>query len=334
MLSRKPGIRLLLAGIVVVTCFLTTILMPGRVDTQARSAYFPQTKHTVQSPFYEFFMQHGGVRIFGYPITEQIVTDSTTGYTVQYFQRSRLEYAPREVGAKVTVAKLVAEMGWARQPLTPEQVPPDTPYQRYFPATGHTSSYAFLAFYDNFGGEPIFGYPISEPAPENGRLVQYFERAVMEWWPEKVSNDRVQLAAVGQSYALRYLDPSALAGVIVHTGRSDEPTPAPAVTDMRAVASVKEPIMRESGNQTVYVLVTDQSGNPVEGARVSLTVNSNLSVHYYTDVPTSKSGIAAIEFTIEPDRPGTTVTVDVKAKYAEADAVTQTSYLVWWGTSQ
>ena len=30
----------------------------------------------------------------------------------------------------------------------------------------------------------VFGYPLSEELVEDGRTVQYFERAVFEWWPE------------------------------------------------------------------------------------------------------------------------------------------------------
>lgn len=51
----------------------------------------------------------------------------------------------------------------------------------YFRETGHTLGYAFREFYDRQGGLPIFGYPITEVFVEEGRPVQYFERARLEW---------------------------------------------------------------------------------------------------------------------------------------------------------
>ena len=50
-----------------------------------------------------------------------------------------------------------------------------------FPETGHTLGYAFREFYDRQGGLPIFGLPLSEVFVEDGRPVQYFERARLEW---------------------------------------------------------------------------------------------------------------------------------------------------------
>lgn len=61
---------------------------------------------------------------------------------------------------------------------------------RYFPETGQYLSGGFRAYWERFGGLPIFGYPltgeITEPC-EDGQLrtVQYFERAIFEWHPDK-----------------------------------------------------------------------------------------------------------------------------------------------------
>lgn len=61
---------------------------------------------------------------------------------------------------------------------------------RYFPETGQYVSGGFRAYWERFGGLPVFGYPLTgeltEPC-EDGQLrtVQYFERAVFEWHPDK-----------------------------------------------------------------------------------------------------------------------------------------------------
>lgn len=50
-----------------------------------------------------------------------------------------------------------------------------------FGETGHTLAYAFREFYDRQGGLSIFGLPLTEVFVEDGRPVQYFERARFEW---------------------------------------------------------------------------------------------------------------------------------------------------------
>lgn len=51
----------------------------------------------------------------------------------------------------------------------------------WFPQTRHTLAFAFREFFDARGGLPMFGYPLTEVFIEDGRPVQYFERARMEW---------------------------------------------------------------------------------------------------------------------------------------------------------
>ncbi|HET9172096.1 MAG TPA: hypothetical protein VFN97_21880, partial [Actinospica sp.] len=53
----------------------------------------------------------------------------------------------------------------------------------FFPQTGFTILGGFLRYWEQFGGLPVFGYPISNEFTENGVTVQYFERARFEWHP-------------------------------------------------------------------------------------------------------------------------------------------------------
>jgi hypothetical protein len=76
--------------------------------------------------------------------------------------------------------------------------------RQYFLESGHTLGGAFLAYWQSHGGVAKLGYPISEeedvtnPLDGQPRTVQYFERAVLEYHPEKAGTpDAVMLAAVG-----------------------------------------------------------------------------------------------------------------------------------------
>ena len=74
---------------------------------------------------------------------------------------------------------------------------------RTFRETGKTVCAPFLNYWQQHGGLPIFGYPISQPLQErsalNGKpyIVQYFERAVFEQHPEIRPPDDVLLSQLG-----------------------------------------------------------------------------------------------------------------------------------------
>jgi hypothetical protein len=61
------------------------------------SHFFNETGHNLANAFFTFWLNNGGLAVFGYPISEEIVeTSSTDGktYTVQYFERNRFEWHP------------------------------------------------------------------------------------------------------------------------------------------------------------------------------------------------------------------------------------------------
>src|SRR5438094_1246481 len=74
---------------------------------------------------------------------------------------------------------------------------------RTFPQTGKTVSGRFLEYWDTHGGLAQQGYPISsemkETSDTDGKAytVQYFERAVFEWHPEKARPNDVLLSLLG-----------------------------------------------------------------------------------------------------------------------------------------
>ncbi|MDW8005420.1 MAG: glycosyl hydrolase [Thermomicrobium sp.] len=82
---------------------------------------------------------------------------------------------------------------------TSRVAPSDDPNVRYFPETGHTLSGPFRRYWEENGGLAAFGYPLTEPFWSGGRLVQFFERARFEYWPEfRGTPNEVQLAHLGR----------------------------------------------------------------------------------------------------------------------------------------
>jgi hypothetical protein len=60
---------------------------------------------------------------------------------------------------------------------------------RMFSETGRTLCDGFLHYWERYGGLAIFGYPISPQMQEDGRTVQYLERAKLEYHPEALGTE-------------------------------------------------------------------------------------------------------------------------------------------------
>ncbi len=67
------------------------------VEPLAGCVYYEITGHNLCDPFTEFWNANGGLRIFGYPLSERIEID---GLEVQYFERTVFEYHPDNAGSE------------------------------------------------------------------------------------------------------------------------------------------------------------------------------------------------------------------------------------------
>lgn len=84
---------------------------------------FAPTGHTLRGPFAAYWQAHGGLAIYGYPISEEFGEVSPTdghSYTVQYFERNRFELHPEHAGTPYEVLlgllgnTLIQQRGWER----------------------------------------------------------------------------------------------------------------------------------------------------------------------------------------------------------------------------
>ncbi len=64
--------------------------------------YFPETRHSLGGRFLAYWQATGGLPVYGYPLSEEVPEvnprDGQT-YTVQYFERNRIEYHPENAGS-------------------------------------------------------------------------------------------------------------------------------------------------------------------------------------------------------------------------------------------
>jgi hypothetical protein len=318
---------LFVALIVVGYLGLTAFRLPAplRQDV-APPQYFPGTGHTVRDPFITYFLQTGGVEQYGYPITDDYV-DPTTRLLVQYFEKARLEWHPgNDAPYKVQLGLLGSELGKETGPLPINKIPAaNDPDCLYFVETGHSMCYLFREYWLQHGGLDRFGYPIGEFTSENGLVVQYFQRARMEWHPEKLDGLRTQLAPLGSIYyaaagfdATR-LDPVGAAGHL------DQ------VTTVHARASVFKPVAVANASQTSFVFVTDQFGRPLSGVAVTLIVYFPQDEQRFSLPPTGAGGTSFQTFALTKVAPGTIVPMSFVLTYPGlADSATRTSCMIWY----
>jgi type VII secretion-associated serine protease mycosin len=172
------------------------------VPGDANQVYFPETQHTLRGEFKAYWERHGGLPIFGFPISEEFIERSDDGseYVVQYFERHRFEFHPANSPPyHVQLSRLGATMleTQGRSWYTFPKGEP-TPGCLFFEATGHTLCEPFLSYWRSNGLEfdgsagtsyaeslALFGQPLSQPQPEEVApgvwvTVQWFERARFE----------------------------------------------------------------------------------------------------------------------------------------------------------
>lgn len=87
-------VQLGLIGTDLATHSLLSDALVGVDDPQSEATYFPETRHSLVGIFRKYWKRHGGVAVFGFPVSEELVED---GRTVQYFERTRMEWWPEDV---------------------------------------------------------------------------------------------------------------------------------------------------------------------------------------------------------------------------------------------
>lgn len=197
---KRVATQITLSGIVLSASIAGASSATSSISANASALYFSSTGHSVGGSFLKFYNANGGVRVFGLPLTEEL---NEGGMTVQYFERQRFEYHPEKAGTQfeVQLSLLGQQAARGKPALSPVAPFNSNPNLAYIPQTGHSISGVFLDYWQNNGGLKVIGYPVSEPTTENGLIVQYFERARMEYHPEKVAlGFPVELSLLGRDY--------------------------------------------------------------------------------------------------------------------------------------
>jgi peptide/nickel transport system substrate-binding protein len=100
------------------------VARPG--DLSATKIWFPETGHTITGKILEYWNRYGGLKQFGFPLSEQFeeisATDGKT-YTVQYFERNRFELHPEKQAPYEVELGLLGVQQYKQTPIAADQLP-------------------------------------------------------------------------------------------------------------------------------------------------------------------------------------------------------------------
>ncbi len=58
---------------------------------QQSARYFVETSHYLYEPALSYWTEHGGLPVFGFPISERLESERGAAGTAQYLERARME---------------------------------------------------------------------------------------------------------------------------------------------------------------------------------------------------------------------------------------------------
>jgi lipoprotein-anchoring transpeptidase ErfK/SrfK len=174
-----------------------------------RTVYIPETGHSIDGVFLDFWRANNGIANYGYPISAEIMEN---GHIVQYYQYARFEYWPEDPNGNVV------QLGAIGQELRPKTVlrspfagvgvgapkssanremtafaqawmpldesiasKPNTATWRYVPETGHSVQQGFKTFWETSGEASYLGNPLTEEYQLDNVTYQIFERGQLAW---------------------------------------------------------------------------------------------------------------------------------------------------------
>ena len=298
---------------------LLTAWSPVRAQT-TESEYFSETGHNVTGEFLSFYKSNpSAAYTYGYPITEQFT--SRDGKTVQYFQRARFEYrADLPEGQRVQPTQLGREMYVSTGILNVGNSFACRTYE-----TGFAVCFAFLEFFDANGGKSQFVYPISGFEYHENKIVQYFERARLEWQPWRAEGYRVVISDLGRAYFDKLGEDPALLVPVSPSNNAPR-----VVSELRVRAFVFKAVTLATDKQSFFVIVQDQNMQPVPDASCTAIVNWPNGAKDSTIIvsDTNGVGIISLEFSNQPY--GSLIYTDIDCTYNNLTDKTTTSFRIWY----
>ncbi|KXK11517.1 MAG: ErfK/YbiS/YcfS/YnhG family protein [Chloroflexi bacterium OLB14] len=294
----------------------------GLVRAQTpETKYFNETGHNVSGDFLTFYNSNPNAYfLYGYPITEQF--SSRDGKTVQYFQRARFELIPENpAGQRVQLTAIGRETFSSTGTIEVNNFFAC----RLYAETGYSVCLEFLEFFDTYGGVAQFGYPISGFEYHENKLVQYFEKARLEWQPNMLAGQRVVVSNLGYEYFNRIGEDPALQYSVTPLNNAPR-----VVTSLLVRAFSLKAVTLPNDTQSFFIVVQDQNNLAIANATCTANVMWPNQASASTTIITNTLGIGIISLQFENQPLGSLISVNVTCNYDVLSAETTTSFRIWY----
>ena len=301
-------------------CILSVSWVSVRAQTQ-NSKYYSETGHNIKGEFLTFYDSNpNAIFLYGYPITEEYV--DINGITVQYFQRARFEYrADLPAGQRVNLTQLGRETYVSTGLLDVS----NTLACRTYAETGYAVCFAFLEFFDQYGGVTQFGYPISGFEYHEDKLVQYFERARLEWQPWKIEGQRVVVSDLGRIYFDKLGEDPGLLSPVKSLDNTNTN-----IINLRIHAFVWKAVTLATDSQLIFVVVQDQNLQPVANASCTTVVHWPGGRAESITLTTNTNGVGILPLSFASQAYGSLIYADVACTFSALIGNTTTSFRIWY----
>jgi hypothetical protein len=201
---------------------LTAMARPARA---ADVRCFTETGQCISGRFREFWEQNGGLPVFGFPISSahnELNRETGQAYLTQWFERNRFELHPEQSRPYDVLLGRLGDDRLRRLGVVWQSQPGEAGPRAgcmWFEQTGHNvcdqaDGLGFRSYWQRHGlldprldaygrSLALFGLPLSEAkaslSPTDGQtyLTQWFERARLEWHPDKLDEYKVLLGLLG-----------------------------------------------------------------------------------------------------------------------------------------
>jgi hypothetical protein len=295
-------------------------VIPAHAQT-VDSKYFSETGHNVKGEFLKFYNNNPNAKlVYGFPITEEFT--GKDGLLVQYFQRARFEYnAGLPDGQRVVVTSLGKLTYTSTGPLSVS----NTLSCQTFSQGGFPVCFAFLEFFNKYGGVAQFGYPISPFEYHENKIVQYFEKTRLEWQPWRNEGQRVVVSDLGRLYFDQLGEDPGLLPPVKPLDNSQS-----AVLNLQVRAFVWKAVTLASDSQLIFVIVQDQNLQPVPNASCITTVHWPDGHSDTISLNTNTNGVGIVPLSYNSQPYGSLIYADVVCTYSNLKSTTTTSFRIWY----
>jgi len=322
--AMKRNLRVL-SLLIIIILSVSSYAAPVFAQTED-GRYFPETGHWVKEPFLSYYLQiENSELIFGYPVTEAFLDKNSlpdNRLRVQYFQKAHFTYDPQKpAGQRFEITKLGEIF---RENNVELVLAPDHPTCRQAYDWEYPICYSFLDFFDANGQEKVFGKPISHLELIGSRVVQYYENARVEWHPEATDETKFKVADLGLSYFY-------LLGENINLLQPDQGSYINlTVSEIQARGIADKAIVPLNGEQTFFVIVTNQNSIPLKDANIKISVtHPSGNVVIVPPALTDEKGLAFFSYAINELTIGT-ATARIEISYGSAVKIIEISFRIWF----